>query len=84
MAGACAQLAAMQHAPTYSCNLPGKDIVLALAANKSDLERSRQVKQEDAEAYAASIGAVLFGTSAKLNKGVEQVFLAIATSACST
>lgn len=57
--------------------------MLALAANKSDLERSRQVKQADVEAYAASIGAALFGTSAKLNKGVEQAFMAIATSASS-
>ena len=57
--------------------------MLALAANKSDLERSRQVKQADVEAYAASIGAALFGTSAKLDKGVEQAFHAIATSASS-
>jgi GTPase SAR1 family protein len=55
--------------------------VFALAANKSDLERSRQVRQEDAEAYAVSIGAALFATSAKLNKGVEQAFFDIATSA---
>ena len=46
------------------------------------MERSRQVSQEESEAYAASIGAALFGTSAKLNRGVEQAFLAIARSAC--
>ncbi len=53
-----------------------------LAGNKVDMERSRQVSQEEAEAYATSIGAALFGTSAKLNRGVEQAFLAIARSAC--
>jgi len=61
--------------------MAGKDIVLAVAGNKADLERSRQVPKEEAEAYAASIGATLFSTSAKLNKGVEPAFLAIATSA---
>ena len=53
-----------------------------LAGNKVDMERSRQVSVEESEAYAASIGAPLFGTSAKLNRGVEQAFLAIARSAC--
>ena len=56
--------------------------MLALAANKADLEGNRQVRQEDAEAYAASIGATMVSTSAKLNKGVEQAFMTIATSAC--
>jgi hypothetical protein len=45
------------------------------------MERSRQVPLEESETYAASIGASLFGTSAKLNRGVEQAFLAIARSA---
>ena len=53
-----------------------------LAANKVDMERSRSVSVEESESYAASIGAPLFGTSAKLNKGVDQAFLAIARSAC--
>ena len=52
-----------------------------LAGNKVDMERSRQVPAEEADAYATSIGATLFGTSAKLNRGVEQAFLAIARSA---
>ena len=59
----------------------GKDIVLVLAGNKVDLERSRQVPLSEAEAYAASIGAVLCSTSAKMNKGVDQAFQAIADSA---
>ena len=64
------------------CYRSGKDIALVLAGNKVDVERSRQVSQEESEAYAASLGAALFGTSAKLNRGVEQAFLAIARSAC--
>ena len=65
-----------------ACVIPGKDIALVLAGNKVDIERNRQVSLEESEAYAASIGAALFGTSAKLNRGVEQAFLAIARSAC--
>ena len=43
-----------------------------------DVERNRQVTNEDAEAYAASVDAQLYGTSAKVNKGVEQAFLDVA------
>ena len=81
-------MAGAQHAPRGLVHKPdfparaGKDIALVLAGNKVDMERSRQVSQEESEAYAASIGAALFGTSAKLNRGVEQAFLAIARSAC--
>ena len=59
----------------------GKDIVLVLAGNKVDLERNRQVPEEEASAYAKSIGAELFGTSAKVNRGVEPAFASIAESA---
>lgn len=85
MAGALAQLthlALRAHALRCAHCCAGKDIALVLAGNKVDMERSRQVPAEEAEAYAASIGAALFGTSAKLNRGVEQAFLAIAKSAC--
>ncbi|KAK3284145.1 hypothetical protein CYMTET_8188 [Cymbomonas tetramitiformis] len=59
-------------------NMAGKDIVIVVAGNKIDRERERIVSQEDAESYAKSIDAHLLGTSAKLNKGVEQAFLHIA------
>ena len=36
----------------------GKDIVLAIAGNKIDLEKSRSVSIEEAEAYAKDVGAV--------------------------
>lgn len=55
----------------------GNDIVLAIAANKCDLEKKLQVPWEDAEEYAKSVGAELHRTSAKSGRGVEQTFLSI-------
>ena len=52
-----------------------RSIPIAIAANKSDLEKSRTVDRAAAEAYAQSIGAVHIHTSAKLNKGLDQVFI---------
>jgi len=53
----------------------GNDIVLAIAGNKCDLERNRVVDIGKAESYAASVGAKHYHTSAKLNKGVNELFL---------
>jgi len=53
----------------------GKEVVLAIAGNKCDLERSRVVSIEEAEQYAESVGAKHYSTSAKLNKGLEELFL---------
>eukprot|EP01113_Clastostelium_recurvatum_P005303 TRINITY_DN12369_c0_g1_i3.p1 TRINITY_DN12369_c0_g1~~TRINITY_DN12369_c0_g1_i3.p1 ORF type:complete len:213 (+),score=31.49 TRINITY_DN12369_c0_g1_i3:82-720(+) len=53
----------------------GDNVVLAIAGNKADLERQRVVSIEEAESYAASVGAKHFSTSAKLNKGLEDLFL---------
>ena len=55
----------------------GKDIVLVVAGNKIDRERERMVPAEEADSYAKSIDGHIIGTSAKLNKGVEQAFLHI-------
>mmetsp|Transcript_1333 Transcript_1333/g.4225 ORF Transcript_1333/g.4225 Transcript_1333/m.4225 type:complete len:203 (-) Transcript_1333:16-624(-) len=52
-------------------------LVLAIAANKSDLAE-RAVPVEAAQAYAASIGAVLFETSAKEDVGVKELFTEVA------
>eukprot|EP01099_Mayorella_cantabrigiensis_P004901 TRINITY_DN3776_c0_g1_i1.p1 TRINITY_DN3776_c0_g1~~TRINITY_DN3776_c0_g1_i1.p1 ORF type:complete len:225 (-),score=46.88 TRINITY_DN3776_c0_g1_i1:234-908(-) len=57
----------------------GQDIILALVGNKSDLERLRVVNNEEAESYSASVGAQHFLSSAKLNRGVNELFLDIAT-----
>merc|ERR1712178_365924 len=56
----------------------GDDIVIAIAGNKSDLERNRQVTTEEGQSYAASVGASYFNTSAKLNRGIDDVFLDLA------
>merc|ERR1712137_1019054 len=56
----------------------GKDITLAIAGNKIDLEANRVVTLEEAEMYASTVGAKHYSTSAKLNKGLEELFLDLA------
>jgi len=56
----------------------GNDVILAIAGNKIDLERNRVVTLTEAEEYANSVGAKHFSTSAKLNKGVNEIFLDLA------
>lgn len=53
----------------------GDDIDISIAGNKSDLQRNRKVSEEDAKKYAESVGATHFNTSAKLNRGLEDVFV---------
>lgn len=53
----------------------GNDICLCIAGNKIDMEKDRHVAVAEAEVYAASVGARHFHTSAKLNKGIEEMFL---------
>ncbi|EFA84191.1 Rab GTPase [Heterostelium album PN500] len=53
----------------------GNEIVLCIIGNKCDLEKTRVIPLEEAEAYAQSVGAKHYSTSAKLNKGVEELFL---------
>lgn len=53
----------------------GNEISLVICGNKSDMEKNRTVDQSTAEAYASSVGAVHVNTSAKLNRGVEELFL---------
>lgn len=53
----------------------GKDISIAIAGNKSDLERNRQVSTEEGQSYAATVDACYFNTSAKLNRGIDEAFL---------
>lgn len=52
----------------------GEDIALCIAGNKIDLERDRHVDAAEAEVYAKTVGAKHFHTSAKLNKGIEEMF----------
>ncbi|XP_063068193.1 ras-related protein Rab-21 isoform X2 [Engraulis encrasicolus] len=53
----------------------GNEICLCIVGNKTDLEKERHVSLEEAEAYAESVGAKHYHTSAKLNKGIEELFL---------
>ncbi|KAK3139061.1 hypothetical protein QOZ80_5AG0377220 [Eleusine coracana subsp. coracana] len=54
--------------------MASKDIVIAIAANKSDLVRLRSIDTQDAISYAESIGANYFVTSAKAGTGIDGVF----------
>jgi len=53
----------------------GKNIVLVIAANKADLVKQQEVSDEEAEAFASSVKATIFKTSAKNGRGVEELFL---------
>ncbi|KAH0534836.1 ras-related protein Rab-21 [Cotesia glomerata] len=53
----------------------GDDVCLAIAGNKVDLEKDRNVSIEKAEEYAKQVGAVHFHTSAKQNRNIEEMFL---------
>ncbi|CAL9134376.1 unnamed protein product [Musa acuminata var. zebrina] len=59
--------------------MASKDIVMAIAANKSDLVRSKKYDIQEAESYAATIGSKIFVTSAKSGTGVDEVFIDITT-----
>jgi len=53
-------------------------LILAIACNKVDMAEQRAVSLEAAQQYAASIGALIFETSAKQNTGVAELFLEVA------
>ncbi|KAF8397166.1 hypothetical protein HHK36_016073 [Tetracentron sinense] len=61
--------------------MASKNIIMAIAANKSDLVRSKKFDLQEAESYATLIGAKLFITSAKSGTGIDEVFLDIAARA---
>ena len=51
-----------------------KDVIIAIAANKSDLYEERQVEDDDGEEFAKSIGAFFEPTSAKNDSGITNLF----------
>eukprot|EP00002_Diphylleia_rotans_P023600 TRINITY_DN4644_c0_g2_i2.p2 TRINITY_DN4644_c0_g2~~TRINITY_DN4644_c0_g2_i2.p2 ORF type:complete len:128 (-),score=41.70 TRINITY_DN4644_c0_g2_i2:1006-1389(-) len=53
-------------------------LVLAIAANKVDLQSETRVPAKKVQEYAASIRAAVFETSAKDDIGVSELFVAIA------
>lgn len=51
-----------------------KKIVLAVTANKSDLIDSEKVDEKTGREFAKEIGAIFKSTSAKNQKGIEELF----------
>lgn len=58
----------------------GPEVVLAIAGNKIDLEKSRAVDHAAAEAYAKSVGAIHYLVSAKQGTGLNEVFAELVKS----
>lgn len=61
----------------------GRDIALAIAANKQDLP-GRAVPDEQSRGFAAAVGAAYYRTSAKTGAGIEQVEAACAVTKVSS
>ncbi|XP_059469715.1 ras-related protein Rab-21 [Neocloeon triangulifer] len=53
----------------------GADICLTIVGNKIDLQKDQTVDTQVAEEYAESVNARHCYTSAKLNQGIEEMFL---------
>ena len=59
-----------------------KKIVIALAANKSDLYEEEKVPEEEGRKLATEIGALFASTSAKNQQGIEDLFNSIGNKLC--
>ncbi|KAG9272101.1 ras-related protein Rab-21-like [Astyanax mexicanus] len=55
----------------------GNEVCLCIVGNKTDLDKDRNVSAEEAERYAEAVGAQHHQTSAKLNTGIDQLFLSL-------
>ena len=55
-----------------------QDIILAIAANKSDLSEQEKVDEDEARKLANDLGAIFCSTSAKNSHGIDDLFLQIA------
>ena len=51
-----------------------KDLIIAIAANKSDLYEEREVEDEEGKEFAKSIKAIFVSTSAKNDSGITALF----------
>lgn len=59
----------------------GEDaICINIVGNKIDLESKREVVNADVVNYASSIGAHHMQTSAKLNQGIDNIFMNLTRS----
>ena len=55
-------------------NERGSDVLIIIAANKSDLENSRVVSAEESEAKATELGLKVFEVSAKSGANIKSLF----------
>ena len=55
-------------------NSASEDIIIAIAANKSDLYEYEEVSKSELEEYAQSINAIFKQTSALNNTGIKELF----------
>ncbi|XP_026883390.1 ras-related protein Rab-21-like [Electrophorus electricus] len=55
----------------------GNEVCLCIVGNKTDLDKDRNVSSEDGERFADAVGAKHFETSAKLNTGIDELFLSL-------
>ena len=62
--------------PEIKENTP-KDIILALAGNKSDKYDKTEVSEEEGKSLAKEIKSIYMRTSAKLNSSIDELFNAI-------
>ena len=62
--------------PEIKENAP-KDIILALAGNKSDKYENTEVSEEEGKSLAKEIKSIYMRTSAKLNSSIDELFNAI-------
>lgn len=53
----------------------GKKVSLIIVGNKTDLEKNQVVLDSTAKEFAISVNAIHMYTSAKLNKGIDEIFL---------
>merc|ERR1712087_803134 len=65
-------------AKSWVVELQSTDTLIALAGNKSDLDATRVIERETAQAYAESMGILYMETSAKSGQNVNELFKEIA------
>lgn len=53
-------------------------VYICILGNKCDLDDQREVKSEEAQEYAEMVGAAYIETSALVNDGIEEAFVALA------
>ena len=60
-------------------NSSPKTVFMVLVGNKSDLQKNREVTEEEGKEFAEKNGMIFFETSAKTGQNVEEVFKQSAT-----